>query len=89
MKDLEKYLEDELAMLDRSIVATPSEDYLEQFVKANHGSSDYLLMQMSKNYGYKIALLNMQEMLVTNKKNQYYGKFKANYKSLGNDVRTI
>tara|TARA_R110000796_G_scaffold34056_1_gene88094 strand:- start:7 stop:216 length:210 start_codon:yes stop_codon:yes gene_type:complete len=66
MKDLEKYLEDELAMLDRSIVATPSEDYLEQFVKANHGSSDYLLMQMSKNYGYKIALLNMQEMLVTN-----------------------
>tara|TARA_R110000782_G_scaffold159928_2_gene252003 strand:- start:522 stop:731 length:210 start_codon:yes stop_codon:yes gene_type:complete len=66
MKDLEKYLEDELAMLDRSIVATPSEDYLEQFVKANHGSGDYLLMQMSKNYGYKIALLNMQEMLVTN-----------------------
>ena len=53
-------------MLDRSIVATPSEDYLKQFVKANHGSSDYLLMQMSKNYGYKIALLNMQEMLVTN-----------------------
>ena len=66
LNPLLEYVNNELSKLDRSIVATPSEDYLEQFVKANHGSGDYLLMQMSKNYGYKIALLNMQEMLVTN-----------------------
>ena len=63
MKKLNDYIEQELTSLNRSIVATPTEEYLESFTKANHGSSDYLLMQMSKNYGYKIALLNMQQQL--------------------------
>ncbi len=48
-------------MLDRGIVATPNQDYLLQFTEANNGSNDYLLMQMAKNYGYKIALLNMKD----------------------------
>ena len=63
MKKLNDYIEQELTSLNRSIVSTPTEEYLESFTKANHGSSDYLLMQMSKNYGYKIALLNMQQQL--------------------------
>jgi hypothetical protein len=29
--------------------------------KANNGSNDFLLMQMAKNLGYKIALLNMKD----------------------------
>jgi hypothetical protein len=41
-------------------VATPNEDYLLQFTEANNGSNDYLLMQMAKNYGYKLALLNVE-----------------------------
>jgi hypothetical protein len=54
MNKLNDYIEQELTLLSRGIVATPTEEYLESFTKANHGSSDYLLMQMSKNYGYKI-----------------------------------
>ena len=69
MKELEKYLEEEFAMLDRSIVATPKTDEaLERFANANNGCNDFLLMQMSKNYGYKIALLNMQELLTAKTK---------------------
>jgi|TARA_R110001606_G_scaffold353138_2_gene503627 hypothetical protein len=69
MKELEKYLEEEFAMLDRSIVATPKTDEaLERFANANHGCNDFLLMQMSKNYGYKIALLNIQELLTAKTK---------------------
>jgi hypothetical protein len=63
MNKLNDYIEQELTLLSRGIVATPTEEYLESFTKANHGSSDYLLMQMSKNYGYKIALLNIQQQL--------------------------
>ena len=63
MKKLNDYIEQELTSLKRGIVATPTEEYLESFTKANHGSSDYLLMQMSKQLGYKLALLSMQEQL--------------------------
>jgi len=58
---IKDFVESELKMLDRGIVATPTEDYLEDFSKANNGSNDFLLMQMAKNYGYKIALLNMKD----------------------------
>jgi len=58
---IKDFVESELKMLDRGIVATPNEDYLLQFTEANNGSNDYLLMQMAKNYGYKIALLNMKD----------------------------
>tara|TARA_Y100000385_G_scaffold263957_1_gene296933 strand:- start:989 stop:1198 length:210 start_codon:yes stop_codon:yes gene_type:complete len=63
MEKLKVYLEDQLAMLDRSIVATPTEKYLEEFTNANHGTNDFLLMQMSKNYGYELALQNVKEIL--------------------------
>ena len=58
---IKDFVEHELNMLDRGIVATPTEDYLEDFSKANKGSNDFLLMQMAKNLGYKIALLNMKD----------------------------
>jgi hypothetical protein len=58
---IKDFVEHELKMLDRGIVATPNQDYLLQFTEANNGSNDYLLMQMAKNYGYKIALLNMKD----------------------------
>ena len=58
---IKDFVESELKTLDRGIVATPNEDYLLQFTEANNGSNDYLLMQMAKNYGYKIALLNMKD----------------------------
>jgi hypothetical protein len=31
------------------------------FAQANHGTNDFLLMQMAKNYGYKLALLNIKD----------------------------
>jgi len=65
MKELNTFIEVELAKLGRGIVATPDEDYLEKFAKANHGSGDFLLMQMSKQYGYKLALLAIREQLKT------------------------
>ena len=61
---MEKFFEDQFKMLSRGIVATPnSREDLEQFAKANNGSMDILLMQMAINYGYKIALENVQEEL--------------------------
>ena len=61
MKD---YIKSELALLDRSIVATPhTKEDLESFAKANQGSSDILLMQMAMQYGYKLALENLETEL--------------------------
>jgi len=65
MKNVNTFIETELTNLDRGIVATPDEDYLNRFTDANHGSNDFLLMQMSKQYGYKLALLAMREQLKT------------------------
>jgi hypothetical protein len=62
--NIEDYIKDEMNKLDRSIVATPKDrDYLEAFANANNGSNDILLMQMAIQYGYKIALENLQEEL--------------------------
>ena len=66
---IEKFIEDKLHMLDRGIVATPNQDYLLQFTQANSGSNDYLLMQMAKNHGYKLALEHIQEKLQSDTKN--------------------
>ena len=52
MKELNTFIEVELAKLGRGLVATPDEDYLDRFTDANHGSNDFLLVQMSKQYGY-------------------------------------
>ena len=60
--ELTEYIDERLNQMDRGIVATPqSREYLESFAKANHGSMDILLMQMSINFGYKIALENMKD----------------------------
>ena len=65
--DIQKYINEEMKMLDRGIVATPANrEYLESFAKANNGSMDILLMQMSINFGYKIALENVQDIYKQN-----------------------
>jgi hypothetical protein len=61
--EMKQYLKNELDKLERGIVATPTDEYLNDFTKANNGSNDFLLMQMAKNFGYKLALLNMQDAL--------------------------
>ena len=57
---MKEYIENELNKLDRGIVATPTEEYLNEFADANGGSNDFLLMQLAKNYGYKLALEHLQ-----------------------------
>ena len=66
---MEKYINNELNKLERGIVATPTEEYLNDFLNANNGSNDFLLMQMAKNYGYKLALLNIKDELSKNNTN--------------------
>jgi len=62
---MEKFFEEQFRMLDRGIVATPnSREDLEAFAKANGGSMDILLMQMAMNFGYKMAIENVQEELM-------------------------
>ena len=59
--DMKDYITQELATLDRSIVATPhTREDLESFANANQGSHDILLMQMAMQYGYKLALENLK-----------------------------
>ena len=61
---MKEFFEAQYKMLDRGIVATPkSREDLEYFAKANQGSMDILLMQMAMNFGYKMALENVQEEL--------------------------
>ena len=64
MKNLQEYIDKELKSLDRGLVATPeTRENLEYFAKANQGSMDILLMQMAIQFGYKIALENLQEQI--------------------------
>ena len=59
--DMKDYITQELATLNRSIEATPhTREERESFAKANQGSSDILLMQMAMQYGYKLALENLE-----------------------------
>ena len=59
--DMKDYITQELAAIDRSIVATPrTREDLESFAKANNGCNDMLLMQMAMQYGYKLALENIE-----------------------------
>jgi len=61
---MEKFFEAQFKMLDRGLVATPNtRKDLEAFAKSNQGSMDIVLMQMAINFGYKIALENVQEEL--------------------------
>ena len=67
MKTIQKFISTKQEMLDRGIVATPTEEVLDMFAQSNNGVNDFLLMQMAKNYGYKLALLNVEnEIAVLN-----------------------
>ena len=60
--NIQKFIDKEMSMLDRGLVATPGDrDRLELFANANNGSNDFLLMQMAINFGYKLALENLQD----------------------------
>jgi BarA-like signal transduction histidine kinase len=55
------FIDTELKSMQRSIVATPgTRAQLESFAQANQGSSDMVLMQMAIQFGYKMALQNLQ-----------------------------
>lgn len=55
--ELKEIISKELNKLNRSIVATPrSRENLESFANANQGSSDVLLTQMAIQFGYKLAM---------------------------------
>jgi len=60
---MKEYINNQLELLDKGIVATPTYEYLNDFTKANNGSNDLLLMQMAKNFGYQLALLNIKDKL--------------------------
>ena len=61
---MKEYITQELSTLNRSIVATPhTREDLEAFATANNGCSDILLMQMAMQYGYKLALENLETEL--------------------------
>ena len=58
------FIDTELKSMQRSIVATPdTRAQLESFAQANHGSMDIVLMQMAIQFGYKMALENIQDQL--------------------------
>ena len=65
--EIKECINKEIRMLDKGLVATPTEQYLNDFLNANNGSNDFLLTQMAKNYGYKLALLNIKDKLNENK----------------------
>ena len=66
MKELREFIAGRFNELSRGIVATPdSRENLEAFAKANQGSMDILLMQMAINYGYKMAMEDVQEIVDT------------------------
>lgn len=62
---VKQFIENKNKMLDRGIVATPHDrEYLSSFAQANNGSNDFLLMQMAINFGYKLALEDVEEVLL-------------------------
>jgi len=58
---MEDFIAERTANLSKGIVATPTEEYLEVFTKANNGSNDFLLMQMAKQYGYSLCMKHLRE----------------------------
>ena len=58
--EINKYIKTELAKLDRGIVATPDDrEQLKNFADGC-GQGSLILMQMAMQYGYKLALENLQ-----------------------------
>ena len=64
MKNLQDFITERFIELDRGFVATPiNRENLEAFAKANQGSMDLVLMQMAIQFGYKMAMEDVQEIL--------------------------
>jgi len=64
MRKLNEFIAERITELSNSVVATPdSYEHLESFAKANGGSMDFLLMQMAINYGYKMAIDDVNEVI--------------------------
>ncbi len=63
MSKIKEYIDNELSKLDRGIVATPTEIYLDEFAGTSKCYQYFLLMQMAKNYGYQRALLNIKDKI--------------------------
>ena len=64
MTQVKEFVAAELKGLERGFVATPdSRESLEAFARANQGSMDIVLMQMAIQYGAKMALENVQDVL--------------------------
>ena len=61
-QDVKEIFAIEFKRLQGGIVATPeSREDLEAFARSNQGSMDLVLMQMAIQFGYKMALENIQE----------------------------
>lgn len=68
MEEIKQLIEDQKNILNKGIVATPKDrQQLERFANANHGVSDILLMQMSIQFGYAMAIEDIEEII--NKEN--------------------
>ena len=64
MENLQEFVTGRFNELEKGIIATPaSRENLEAFAKSNQGSMDILLMQMAINYGYKMAMEDVQEIV--------------------------
>ena len=62
---IKEFLDNRNKYLDIGIVSTPHDrEYLASFAQANNGSNDFLLMQMAINFGYKLALEDVEEELL-------------------------
>ena len=66
MTKVKEFLATELTQLERGFVATPASfNDLLAFAKANQGSMDIILMQMAIQYGAKVALQSVKDLLET------------------------
>ena len=64
MTKVQEFVATELKGLERGFIATPaSRENLEAFAKSNQGSMDIVLMQMAIQFGAKMALENVQDVL--------------------------
>jgi len=62
--ELKEIISKELNKLNRSIVATPdSRENLDSFAKANNGISDIILTQMAIQFGYKLAMDSIVDII--------------------------
>jgi len=60
MKEILDYIDTEMSVLDKSLVATPkNRSHLDKF----SGGKNFVLTQMAIQYGYKLALENLLEAI--------------------------